>query len=284
MGSCLAVQSLHAATDVEGYEDIPGYAHLPAWSSLLFVGNQYAAASGEFGTVISAVVPLDLGGSEKPSLSSHVLHFDDNLGDESEDELALARSRFIEGASLVGRSIAEGKRTLVHCVWGQNRSGSIVCTYAVLYLHWTADAAISYMRERNFADRQYPGQSPMGNPAFCNIIHDLERNRESIMSSARCAAIAPQLKQTVSPSIFGAGALASHLNAPYAAQPLQSYPLFRTENAAKVGPVTVDRAVPSVMFQVPGMHGAAPPHVGLQSSTAWVSNHLPVSHAVGVYT
>merc|ERR1712232_1215380 len=75
----------------------------------------------------------------------------------------------------------------VHCEYGQNRSGSIVCAYAVLHLRWTADAAISYMRERNFADRHYDDQEPMCNPLFCQIIAELERDRATILPSTATA-------------------------------------------------------------------------------------------------
>lgn len=167
-------------TPLKGYKELPGYAHLPEWSDLLYVGNQYSAASEHFDTVISTCYPLDLNGKKNPRLSSHALYFEDSLGDESGEALILARARIIKGATLVAHSIAANLRTLVHCQWGQNRSGSIVCAYAVLHLGWTAQAAIDYMRKQNFKDRSYIGQSPMSNPAFCEIIHDLEREYNKI--------------------------------------------------------------------------------------------------------
>merc|ERR1712039_10217 len=161
----------------EGCEDVPGYAHLPEFSPLLYVGNQYSASAGDFDFVVSTVVPLDTDGNPTPDLSSVALLFEDGHGSESSDEAALARESIMQGATVVARALAARKKTLVHCAWGQNRSGSICCAYAVLYCGWSAKAAIAYFRQRNFAERHYSGQSPMSNSCFNRIIRTLVHER-----------------------------------------------------------------------------------------------------------
>jgi len=161
-----------------GCDDVPGYARLPSWSSLLYVGNQRSAWHGDFETVISATIPKGPDGHQAPSMMTHAILFDDLRGSESRACAAFARSRIIDGAKMVAAALKAGKKTLVHCEWGQNRSCSICCAYAVIFLRWTADAVIHYVRERNLSDRRYKGQTPprgaMCNSCFNEIIYELE--------------------------------------------------------------------------------------------------------------
>eukprot|EP00933_Yihiella_yeosuensis_P050938 TRINITY_DN48750_c0_g1_i1.p1 TRINITY_DN48750_c0_g1~~TRINITY_DN48750_c0_g1_i1.p1 ORF type:complete len:294 (-),score=44.48 TRINITY_DN48750_c0_g1_i1:122-904(-) len=159
---------------VEGSQDRPGYAVLPKMNHLLCVGNQYSAACSKFDCVISTVIPKDLDGENAPNLSTHQLMFEDGHGHESANSAAFAREQILQGAALTAKALSEGKRTLVHCEWGQNRSNSICCAYAVLYLKWSAKDAIDYAREQNWTERCYAGQRPMFNEVFNQLIQEFE--------------------------------------------------------------------------------------------------------------
>jgi len=163
-----------------GYEDMPGYCHVEQISPLLFVGNARSAACGEFDAVISTVTPLSRNGDPAPELSTSELKFEDQQGAESEKDAAAARQYIIRGAAVLASSIDEGRRTLVHCEWGQNRSGAICCAYAVLFGGWSAADAMEYFRSCNRRDRCYLGQMPMHNQVFNGIIHQLEEYRQGL--------------------------------------------------------------------------------------------------------
>merc|ERR1712241_1190719 len=68
----------------------------------------------------------------------------------------------------------------VNCAWGQNRSCSVCCAYAVLYKGWTAQEAIHYVREQNCAQRRFKGQNPLHNRSFNGLIECFERDRDAI--------------------------------------------------------------------------------------------------------
>jgi len=167
-----------------GNADTPGFAPLPRFSRLLAVGNQFAASHGDFEVVVSTVCPLDEDGEKAAHLTTHQIFFDDNLGSEDASDTAVARRRILEGAAIVAVAIKSGKRTLVHCEWGQNRSGSIVCAYAILYCGWAAEDAIDYMQRQNRKARSYWGQRPMANPVFNEIMFDYEQKRDEFVPSA----------------------------------------------------------------------------------------------------
>jgi hypothetical protein len=165
----------------DGCDDMPGVSSLPDISDLLFVGNERAAACGQYDVVVSTVTPRDAKGRPNPQLTTHAIMFEDEKGSETADEEQIARRCVLEGAAVVKDAISSGKRTLVHCSWGQNRSGAICCAYAVLHAGWTAQRAIEYVRARNVATRKYNWQDPpygaMHNPLFCKFIRELEGQR-----------------------------------------------------------------------------------------------------------
>lgn len=167
-----------------GCADQPGYSHLPSIHSLLYVGNEISAANAHnsgvaFDVVISTVIPRSLHGTRARHLSTHEVLFEDGQGSESADGAAVARECILRGVELVEEAIREGKCTLVHCAWGQNRSCAICCAYAVMHCGMDAEAAIQYVQERNLADRRYYGQKPPGgamhNDVFCQIVKSLEQ-------------------------------------------------------------------------------------------------------------
>eukprot|EP00931_Biecheleriopsis_adriatica_P077309 TRINITY_DN5089_c0_g1_i1.p1 TRINITY_DN5089_c0_g1~~TRINITY_DN5089_c0_g1_i1.p1 ORF type:complete len:252 (-),score=45.81 TRINITY_DN5089_c0_g1_i1:73-828(-) len=172
-----------------GNEDRPGYAPLPKMSPLLSFGNKYSAGCRSFGTVISTVVPVDRKGKPKPSLSSHTVFFED---DDSAAKRAVAKQSIIEGATLLKKALNAGQETLVHCEWGQNRSGAICAAFAVLYLRWSADDAIEYVRQQNETERLYYGQNPMSNPVFNEIVKEIECKREELLADASPVVSTPQ--------------------------------------------------------------------------------------------
>jgi len=168
-----------AAASNEGCDDKPGFAHLPAVSRLLFVGNRFSAAFDRFDAVISTCTPVDCRGKGAPKLSTHRLRFNDTM---TWQVRRLARKRFGEGAAVIAKSVAAGKRVLVHCEYGQNRSGAIACSYAVLCRGWTAERAIEYMRKQNLADRSYDSQYPMHNDVFNSLLEEFERDRARLLA------------------------------------------------------------------------------------------------------
>merc|ERR1712194_675354 len=121
---------------------------------------------------------------EAPELSTHKILFEDGWGRESASDAVVARNGIVQGAAAVNVAIDAGKKTLVHCEWGQNRSGAICCAYAVLYLRWTAEEAIEHMRVQNKSERNYRGQFPMYNTCFNQILKDLEKERDTIALNA----------------------------------------------------------------------------------------------------
>lgn len=166
----------------EGSQDEPGFIALPRFSELLFCGNQRSPLQS-FGTVLSTTVPQDRDGVSHPELSTEMLQMEDRHGTESAEESELAKRYFIRGAGLVAASVRRQRRTLVHCEWGQNRSGSICCAYAVLCGGWSANDAVEYFREQNKAQRHYSGQYPMHNEAFNRLIKLLEDDRAAIVAA-----------------------------------------------------------------------------------------------------
>ena len=172
-----------------GTKDTPGYTDLPAFSPLLFVGNEVAAAHGSFDAVLSAVVPRDATGALAPHLTTHELHFEDGQGSETAEEIEVARACMLAGAASVAEAVGAGKRTLVHCSWGQNRSSVICCAYAIIHRGIGADEAIAHVRARNLACRHYWGQQPPGgamhNAVFCELLRELERGDDGRRAGAR---------------------------------------------------------------------------------------------------
>lgn len=160
-----------------GCDDLPGYASLPIISPLLYVGNRFAPSFGDFDIVISTVTPVDEDGDRCSELSTHQFLFEDCQGRERADQVARARRRIVQAAAAVAAGIREDKSTLVHCQWGQNRSCSVCCAYAIIYLGWEANAAIAYLRNQSHRERSYLGQSPLCNRTFNKILQELERTR-----------------------------------------------------------------------------------------------------------
>eukprot|EP00429_Kryptoperidinium_foliaceum_P007452 CAMPEP_0176024588 /NCGR_PEP_ID=MMETSP0120_2-20121206/12017_1 /TAXON_ID=160619 /ORGANISM="Kryptoperidinium foliaceum, Strain CCMP 1326" /LENGTH=207 /DNA_ID=CAMNT_0017357767 /DNA_START=47 /DNA_END=668 /DNA_ORIENTATION=- len=158
-----------------GCDDNPGYASLPHFSPWLFVGNRFAPCFGDFDVVISTVMPVDEGGDRCTELSTYQFMFQDCQGRERASQVERARKRIVAAAAVVAASTDDKKSTLVHCEWGQNRSCTVCCAYAVLYLGWEANAAIAYVRSQNYRERAYLGQSPMCNRAFNKILQELEK-------------------------------------------------------------------------------------------------------------
>lgn len=158
-----------------GSKDRPGVAHLTAFHPLLDVGNEVAASCGAYDCVISTVVPVNERGVRDRSLTTHAILFSDKVGRESLADESRARAAFVEGARFVDRAVRQGKRTLVHCSFGQNRSTGICIAYAVLYLQWSTDAAISYVVAQNHRQRRYDRQSPCSNAVFLRLLRSLAR-------------------------------------------------------------------------------------------------------------
>eukprot|EP00928_Gymnodinium_smaydae_P074336 TRINITY_DN57396_c0_g1_i1.p1 TRINITY_DN57396_c0_g1~~TRINITY_DN57396_c0_g1_i1.p1 ORF type:complete len:222 (+),score=49.18 TRINITY_DN57396_c0_g1_i1:65-667(+) len=180
-----------AALLKRGCDDKPGVSHLPEISELLWVGNERAAACGSYDVVVSTIVPRDSDGEKAPKLTTHAVLFEDKQGKEEKDEVEVAREAILKGAEIVASAIADGKRTLVHCSWGQNRSCAICCAYAILYRRMSAADAIRYVQERNLADRRYYGQQPPGgamhNRVFCELLGSLEEKRSGEEKRRRLA-------------------------------------------------------------------------------------------------
>jgi len=175
MGAVCHAESMHDRAKLpKGNEDIPGYAELTQFHPLLHVGNELAAASGDFLEVISACCPKDLGGRKDNSLTTQAIRFEDCRGEETEEQQAWARKSIREGAASVERALANGKSTLVHCAYGQNRSPAICCAYAVLYLGWSSQKAIAYVRGRSREQRIYRGQDAIHNSVFHSILLELQ--------------------------------------------------------------------------------------------------------------
>lgn len=177
-------QTTSRSSLVWGCADVPGYSHLEKISPLLWVGNEVAAAHGDFDAVVSTTTPYDLEGHPAPHLATHQVLFEDARGAETAGAADFAKRCILQGASVVAECIAAGKKTLVHCAWGQNRSCSICCAYAVLHVGLGADDAIAYVRRCNLADRQYKGQRPprggaMHNNVFCDIVRSLQRESQA---------------------------------------------------------------------------------------------------------
>eukprot|EP00435_Cladocopium_sp_Y103_P032344 s689_g8.t1 len=195
--TCGHVSEDSSHEEVHGYEDCPGYAPLPKMSPFLSCGNQYSAAHGNFQQVISTVVPKNADGTPNPNLATHQILFEDEHGAETAVAVQKAKKCILQGAFLVRQAIAAKQRTLVHCEWGQNRSGSICCAFAVLYLGWSADAAIRYFRDQNLVERHYIGQTPMSNSKFNNLMEEIERERPQLLGET--VPMSPPPKVVVGP-------------------------------------------------------------------------------------
>ncbi|KAL1510877.1 hypothetical protein AB1Y20_005709 [Prymnesium parvum] len=174
------------ADEGPGCLDSPGVCHLHAFDPRLYVGNEVAAAHGDFDVVVSTVCPRGRDGVAALQLTTHAVMFADGQGRESDEAAELARQCILRAAALVEAAVASGKTVLVHCAWGQNRSCAICCAFAVLYRGFGADEAIAYVRERNLAERSYRGQQPprggaMHNAVFCELVARIERDRAALI-------------------------------------------------------------------------------------------------------
>jgi protein-tyrosine phosphatase len=58
-----------------------------------------------------------------------------------------------------------GKRVLIHCKQGLNRSALILCAFLIMYLGYTVDDAIAFVREKR------PGA--LGNETFVKMLKSL---------------------------------------------------------------------------------------------------------------
>ena len=162
----VSVCALHpwGHSDASPLSSCPGAAHLPAISPLLYVGNKRAAAerAGGYDVVVSTTVPVDSEGREDAAgaLSTHVLLYEDT---EEASHADTARRQIADGARLVADAVAAGKTVLVHCEWGQNRSCSICCAFAVLY----ADTGSEAGEGAGAAGGEAEGDSSSGSGGGC---------------------------------------------------------------------------------------------------------------------
>ena len=127
----------------ECYESPVSFASLktPSQTAWLYVGNRQAPKKFrkfKASYVLSTVEPD--GGFE---LSNDTVdHFEDN------DDMDNAKQCILSGARKVDAAIREGKRVLVHCAAGMNRSASICVAYLITYCGWTPGKAIAHVRHR----------------------------------------------------------------------------------------------------------------------------------------
>ncbi|KAG8465156.1 hypothetical protein KFE25_012519 [Diacronema lutheri] len=222
-----------------GNRDAPGYAPLAAMHPLLYVGNELAAshapAPGYFQSVVSTVPPLDAQLSRTPSLTTHRVYFLDEMGRESPAGEAYARSCILAGAEAVRAALALGKRTLVHCAYGQNRSTAICIAFAVLYQGWTAEEATAYVVRQNRLHRQYYGQHPCSNATFNRIVKELS-DTHGRASGARLAGapVAKKPRTSLLTSWLGIASLAAA-------------PILRRHSMSAAGPVAAEGREASVL-------------------------------------
>lgn len=171
-----------------GKEDRPGCASLPQFHRNLYIGNEVAAAvaSYPFDAVISTAPPVDQNGEEATGLTTHAIHFNDMGGGEDKTHKRLARKKIVQGAQDLRDCLVSGKRTLVHCTYGQNRSAAVCCAYAVLYADWSGSDAIHYVRSRAKSGGQRHYASNRGvlyNEVFCDIIMELAEDPQNAPSA-----------------------------------------------------------------------------------------------------
>ena len=69
----------------------------------------------------------------------------------------------------------QNKKVLVHCRAGINRCATICGAYAILYLNWSADKAINYIRNRNKYERNLLA---ITNPVFEKILYYLSNQQD----------------------------------------------------------------------------------------------------------
>jgi hypothetical protein len=107
----------------------------------------------------------------------HDLRFDDS---DKPANIKIARRLIIEGARFCHAELdvnsVDGSGVLVHCTWGQNRSGSICVAYAVLWQNWEPTRAINYVKEQ-VRKRRFHRPNPMFNKAFNQLLGTFMPNR-----------------------------------------------------------------------------------------------------------
>jgi hypothetical protein len=107
----------------------------------------------------------------------HDLRFEDS---DKPANIKIARKLMIEGARFCHAELdvnsVDSSGVLVHCAWGQNRSGSICVAYAILWQNWEPSRAINYVKEQ-VRKRRFHRPNPMFNKAFNQLLGTFVPNR-----------------------------------------------------------------------------------------------------------
>lgn len=92
---------------------------------------------------------LNLCGIENAWIAAEGAHEDDRLVYKGEGILGMGVADLLAEASWVAERLREGKRVLVHCFAGYNRSSTVCCAALMLLEGITADQALERVREHH---------------------------------------------------------------------------------------------------------------------------------------
>lgn len=151
---------------------------LPDIDPNLWLGNLDAArraASGDlpFDAIVctastrTCAHAFDATGALRPGSSAFEMDFPDSPYIDEEAFYAFVS----RAAAWIHRDLSRGRRTLVHCYAGMNRSAASVVAYCLLYKKgWTYDRAVAYVSARNREERHI---RTLTNPTFRDLLRRL---------------------------------------------------------------------------------------------------------------
>ncbi|HEU4354189.1 MAG TPA: dual specificity protein phosphatase family protein [Actinomycetota bacterium] len=153
---------------MELFEVIPG----------LFIGTRLDPAS-DFGSLgVDVIVDLeDWGWAWVPPVPTGAMYLSYPMEDEDDVD-----PKVREVASFVASLVGSGRRVLVHCTEGLNRSGVVVAR-ALMTIGRTADEAIQLVRERR--GPSVDGFPALGNTAFVDWLRTEDARSERGASDAQ---------------------------------------------------------------------------------------------------
>ena len=141
----------------------------------LWIGNSYSRKmtrwlQGEIGLVINCTPDLSLEGGRGPVIRCAMI--DGRKGEENWKAMK-------KGADAIRDFFQtdQKKGVLVHCHQGLNRSASVIGCYLVLYLKWTGDMAINWIRQKRPGSLYYLG--------FRKMLWKWERERDQVLLKER---------------------------------------------------------------------------------------------------
>lgn len=160
-------------TLVGGFDE-PGLLDLPEVSPLLFVGNARAVVACDCFDLTISLSPSQYAWRPKPPRERVFPIFPYDF--EAEQDINFSLKALLNTIAMLAKAFREGKKVVIHCAWGQNRSLFVAVAYAILCKSWPSERAVQYVKWRDLQERCHQVQKPMCNQGWFTVLQKLERN------------------------------------------------------------------------------------------------------------